>query len=104
MTDRARIVIGATAKVTWSMSADTTKNRVKEITVSSSLGGKIQIVQFQFTSDFHYSVTKKYAVDMTDGEADEFWKERLGELNDELATPEQERIDELMRLRDELGQ
>ena len=26
-----------------------------EITVSSSVGGKVQIVKYEFTSDFHYS-------------------------------------------------
>jgi hypothetical protein len=77
--------------------------KVKEVTVSSSIGGKIQIVQFQFTSDFHYSITKKYDVDMTDGEADDFWRERLGELTEELTAPEQQRIDELQTLRDELS-
>jgi hypothetical protein len=77
--------------------------RVKAVKVSSSIGGKIQIVQFQFTSDFHYSVTKEYEVDMTDSEADDFWKERLGELKEELSAPEQERIDELQTLRDELS-
>lgn len=77
--------------------------RVKKVSVSVSPNGKLQIVQFQYSAGYHYSVSKEYEVDMTDGEADDFWQERLGELQESMGEIEQKKVDELMELRDELA-
>lgn len=79
--------------------------RVKEVTVSAAVGGKIQVVQFQYSADYRYFVSKSYEVsDMDDAEADEFWKTRLAELREELEPIAQKEVDELQELRDQLSQ
>jgi hypothetical protein len=77
--------------------------KIKEVSVSASVGGKIQIVQYQYTSDYHYSMSQKYDVDgMTEAEAEEFRLEKIKELRESLESVGQEELDKLMELRDEL--
>ncbi len=79
------------------------KPRVKEVEVSIRLGGKIQIVQFQYSADYSYLVGYKYDVDMTEEEADKFWKEQHAKLSEQMGPVEQQKVDELQDLRDKLS-
>jgi hypothetical protein len=78
------------------------KAAVKEVSVSASIGGKIQIVQYQYTADYHYSNSQKYEVDMTEEEATQFRAEKTRELREELEPIAQDEVDALTALRDKL--
>ena len=47
-----------------------------EISVSSSVGGKVQIIKFEYSEDYHFSQTEKWSVpeDWTDEQVAEFRK------------------------------
>ena len=75
--------------------------KVKDITVSASVGGNVQIVKFQYTSKFHYSTTFTYEIeDMTEEEAKAFRDEKLKEMREDLEPIAQEEVDELLRQRE----
>lgn len=84
--------------------ADEPKVTLKEISVSSSVGGKVQVVQYQFSSDFHYSMSQKYEVEGLDDPADQdkFREEKIKELRYQLEGIAQEEVDKLIELREEL--
>ena len=54
------------------------KATLKEISVSTSVGGKVQIVQYQNSQDYHYSVSQKWEVEGIDSDEDawDFRQER----------------------------
>lgn len=73
----------------------------KEIHVSASVGGRAQIVKFEYTEDFHYSQSVTYTVeDMTDQEVDEFKEEQTKKLKKDLEPIAQETVDRLLDQRD----
>ncbi len=80
------------------------KATLKEISVSTSVGGKVQIVQYQNSQDYHYSVSQKWEVEGLDSEEDayEFREDRIKELRDHLEEVAQREMDALIELRDEL--
>ena len=57
-----------------------------EITVSSSVGGKVQIVKYEFTSDFHYSMTRKYEIPegWSEKDVEDFQIDKAVEIRGEL--------------------
>ena len=75
----------------------------KEVEVTVSLGGKIQVVKFQYDSNFYLTEKVTYAVEgMTDEEVEEFRSEKLREFRKHLEPFQQEEIDKLQALRDEI--
>ena len=73
----------------------------KEVEVTASVGGKAQIVKFEYTEDFHYSQSVTYTVeDMTDQEVDEFKEEQTKKLKKDLEPIAQETVDRLLDQRD----
>lgn len=85
------------------MTEDKPSYELKEITVSVSGGAKVQIVQYQFTCDHHFSMTEKYEVkNMTEAEAHSFKEDRANKLQKHIDEKNQEAIDELTELRDNL--
>ena len=72
-----------------------------EVRVSASIGGKAQVVKFEYTEDFHYSQSVTYSVeDMTDEEVDKFKEEQTKKLKADLEPIAQESVDKLMEQRD----
>jgi hypothetical protein len=77
--------------------------RCTEVTVSASVGGKVQIVKFEYTADFHYSMTRKYDIPEDWAETDvlDFQHDKTVLLREQLEVAAQAEMDELMRQRDE---
>lgn len=74
---------------------------LKEIAVSVSLGGKVQIVKFEFSQDYHYSMSAKWDVEgFTVEEAAEFREAQIEELRNHLEIIAQKEVDQLMEQRD----
>jgi hypothetical protein len=80
------------------------KVTLKEVSVQSSVGGKVQIVQYQYSQDFHFSMSQKYEVEGLDdpAEQDKFRQEKIKELRYQLEGIAQKEVDKLIELRDEL--
>lgn len=73
-----------------------------EVTVSSSVGGKVQIVKFEYTADFHYSMSRKYSVPegWTEQDVRDFQQDKTIELRENLEGIAQAEMDELIQQRD----
>lgn len=73
-----------------------------EVTVSASVGGKVQIVKFEFTSDYHYSMSRKYSVpeDWTQDDVEAFQTKSTIDLREQVEQLAQAELDELMDQRD----
>ena len=80
------------------------ESTLKEITVSTSVGGKVQIVQYQNTQDYNYSVTQKWEVEgiKTEEDAWDFRQEKITELREHLEEVAQKEMDSLIEQRDAL--
>lgn len=80
------------------------KSTLKEINVSSSVGGKVQVVQYQYSQDFHFSMSQKYEVEGLDDPADQdkFRAEKIKELRYQLEGIAQEEVDKLVELREKI--
>lgn len=73
-----------------------------EVTASSSVGGKVQIVKFEYTADFHFSMTRKYDVPPGWSEQDvkDFQQDKVIEIRTQLEGIAQAEMDELLQQRD----
>lgn len=69
-----------------------------EITVSSSVGGKVQIIKFEYSEDYHFSQSEKWSIpeDWTAEQVAEFRKEKQAALDVDLQAQAQVRVDELI--------
>jgi hypothetical protein len=69
-----------------------------EITVSSSVGGKVQIIKFEYSEDYHFSQSEKWSIpeDWSAEQVAEFRKEKQFVLDADLQTQAQARVDELI--------
>lgn len=74
---------------------------VKEITVSTSVGGNIQIIKYEASSNYHYSITEKYEGEWTPEEAEEFEIGKIDELRERLDPIAQSEVDELLEQKKE---
>lgn len=76
-----------------------------EINVSASCGGKVQIIKFEFTADYHYSASAKYSIPegWTEDQITEFRQAKYAELRVEVEGPADREMTELLRQRDELN-
>ena len=76
-----------------------------EVTVSSSTGGKIQIVKFEYSEDYHFSQSEKWSIpeDWTAEQVAAFRKERQDTLDDNLQSIAQVKVDELIEQRDAIN-
>lgn len=79
--------------------------RCTEVVCSSSVGGKVQIVKFEYSADFHYSISRKYDVpkDWSEQDVSDFQLDKETQLRGELEPIAQAEVDELMKQRDEVG-
>jgi len=69
-----------------------------EITVSSSVGGKVQIIKFEYSEDYHFSQSEKWSIpeDWSAEQVTEFRKEKQSVLDADLQAQAQARVDELI--------
>lgn len=74
-----------------------------EIVCSSSVGGKVQIVKFEYTADYHFSITRKYSIPEGWSEDDvrDFQNDKVIELRGLLEPIDEAEMAELLRQRDE---
>lgn len=69
-----------------------------EITVSSSVGGKVQIIKFEYSEDYHFSQSEKWSIpeDWSDEQVAEFRFGKQEALDADLQKLAQARVDELI--------
>lgn len=74
-----------------------------EVVCSSSVGGKVQIVKFEYTADYHFSITRKYSVPdgWTEDDVRDFQNDKVIELRGLLEPIDEAEMAELLRQRDE---
>lgn len=77
--------------------------RCIEASATVSLGGKIQIVKFEFTQDYFYSQGGKWSIPegWTDEQCEEFRLKKAAEFRAALEGPVQDEVNDMMRQRDE---
>lgn len=79
--------------------------KLKEISVSASTSGKVQIVKFEYSSGYHFSIGHTYDVEgLTEEEIAKFQDEKVRELQMEAEKHGQKEVDSLMSLRDEIAE
>lgn len=73
-----------------------------EVNVSASVGGKVQIVKYEYTADYHYSMSRKYSVpeDWTEQDVRDFQQDKTITLRENLEGIAQGEMDELTKQRD----
>lgn len=74
-----------------------------EIVCSSSVGGKVQIVKYEYQADYHFSITRKYSVPegWTEDDVRDFQNDKVIELRGLLEPIDEAEMAELLRQRDE---
>lgn len=76
-----------------------------EVVCSTSVGGKVQIVKFEYTADFHYSISRKYEIPEGWNEQDvhDFQVDKEIQLRGVLEGIADGEMEELLKQRDELN-
>lgn len=76
-----------------------------EASASVSVGGRIQIVKFEYSQDFHFSFNRRYEIpdDWTEEDVKRFQLDKSAELRAEIETMAEAELAELMAQRDELN-
>jgi hypothetical protein len=76
-----------------------------EASASVSVGGRVQIVKFEYSQDFHYSQNRKYEIpeDWTEEDVKRFQADKSAELRADLEKLAEAELIELMNQRDELN-
>lgn len=71
--------------------------------MSSSVGGKLQIVKYDYSADYHYSMSRKYSVpeSWTEQDVKDFQQDKTIELRENIEGIAQAEMDELIKERDE---
>lgn len=76
-----------------------------EALVSVSVGGKVQIVKFEYSADFHYSMSRKYDIPegWTEADVADFQKDKSIQLRGEVETLAEAEMNELLEQRENLN-
>ena len=76
-----------------------------EASASVSVGGKIQIVKFEYSQDYHFSINRKYEVpeDWSEKDVDKFQLGKCAELRAEVEKLADAELTSLIQQRDELN-
>lgn len=76
-----------------------------EASASVSVGGRVQIVKFEYSQDFHYSLNRKYEIPegWTEADVQKFQLDKSAELRTEIEQLAEAELVELMNQRDELN-
>jgi hypothetical protein len=69
-----------------------------EITVSSSVGGKVQIIKFEYSEDYHFSQSEKWSIpeDWSAEQVAEYRAQVQDKLDADLQKQAQAKVDELI--------
>lgn len=79
--------------------------KCKEVLVSASVGGKVEIVKYEYYNDYHFSISRTYDVpeEWTEPEVDEFQRDKIAELRAGILEGiSQDEVDMLMDQREGL--
>ena len=76
-----------------------------EASASVSVGGRIQIVKFEYSQDFHFSLNRKYEIPegWTEDQVKDFQQEKSVELRAEVEVMADKELSDLIAQRDELN-
>lgn len=79
--------------------------QVKEAMVSVSVGGKIQLVKFEASSDFGVSFSRRYDIpaDWTEDQVDKWQDAKAQYLRDLIEERAQAEVDALLKQKEELN-
>lgn len=78
--------------------------RVTEIRAHVSVGGKVQLVKFEQFGDYSMSISRTYDVDgMTEAEVDQFQRELVAKLREEVEPHADGEYQSLLTARAELN-
>lgn len=78
--------------------------KLKEVVVSASAGGKVQIVKYEYSEDYGFSMTQRFDVEgMDEEEAMAFRQNQIDVLREHLGEICQREVDRLMAERDRLN-
>lgn len=74
-----------------------------EVLCSSSVGGKVQIVKFEYTADYHFSISRKYTIPegWSESDVEAFQTDKVIELRGLLEKIDDAEMTELLKQRDE---
>lgn len=77
-----------------------------EVTVSSSIGGKVQIVKFEYSEDYHFSQSEKWSIPegWTEDQIEEFKSVVQSRLDNNLSEIAQAKVNDLIEQRDALNE
>ncbi len=76
-----------------------------EVDCSASVGGTVQIVKFEYTAKFNYSMSRKYDVpkDWSEKDVNDFQVDKEVEIRGVLEALADAEVQELMKQRDEMN-
>ena len=82
-----------------------TEPKCKECLCSASVGGKIQIVKFDVSADFHYSISRTYDIpeDWNERDVTDFQVDKESELRGILEPIADAEVQELFAQKEELS-
>jgi hypothetical protein len=74
-----------------------------EIVCHSAVGGSVQIVKFEYTAKYNFSITRTYSIPdgWTEDDVDDFQQDKVIELRGKLEPIDEAEMAELLRQRDE---
>lgn len=74
-----------------------------EVVCSSSVGGSVQIVEYEYTAKYHFSITRTYSIPegWTEGDVEDFQRDKVIELRGQLEPIDEAEMTELLKQRDE---
>jgi hypothetical protein len=82
-----------------------TESKIKttEVVAKANIGGRVQVVKFEYTESFDYGIEQTFTVeDMTEEEVEAFRLEQVEKLRDSLAPIGQSKVDDLQDMRDRI--
>jgi hypothetical protein len=78
-------------------------SEVTEVTVTYHVGGKVQIIKYEYQEEYLVGRSQTYSGQWTEEEAKAFHAAKLEEFRSEVGAEAQAEVDRLMKLRDELN-
>lgn len=78
---------------------------LKEVSVSASIGAKVQLVKFELTSDFHLHMGSTWTMpeDWSEKQCCEFRRMKINQIRDELEPLAEKEYVDLMKQKEELN-
>lgn len=85
--------------------SDVPEPQIVEVSASASIGGKVQIVKFEYNEDFHFSLSGKWEIppEWNEKDAEDFRNYQVNKLREELEPIAEKVVESLVKQRDELA-